>query len=146
MKRTAGFSLIEVLTAILLLGIGIVGLTTGLTTALQSSKESELQSVAALIAAAQIELLRAEGYLYEGEEDGDGGPDLTLYHWKRSVTSTAIDGLFEVVVLVEHGRTGQPIYELRTLLFDPPILLTRDTSTEPDRDRSTRREQEGRRP
>lgn len=146
MKRNAGFSLIEVLTAILLLGIGIAGLTTGLTTALNSSKESELQSVAALLAAGQIELLRADGYLYEGESRGEGSSGLALYQWKQSVTGTDIDGLFEVTVVVEHALTGQPIYELRTLLFDPPILSRRDSGADSDRDRASRRPREGSRP
>ena len=45
----AGFSLIEVMCAILILGIALVGLTQGLTTALSSSKESEQQTMAALL-------------------------------------------------------------------------------------------------
>ena len=44
----AGFSLVEVMIAVLILGIAIVGLTQGFTTALASSKESELQTTAAL--------------------------------------------------------------------------------------------------
>ena len=59
MNHNAGFSLVEVMVAILILGIALVGLTQGITTALSSSKESELQTVAALFAAGQIETLRA---------------------------------------------------------------------------------------
>ena len=51
MKRNAGFSLIEVMCAVLILGIGIAGLTQGITTALASSKEAEVQTAAALLAA-----------------------------------------------------------------------------------------------
>src|SRR5882762_5584731 len=58
--RNGGFSLVEVMCAILILGIGLVGLTQGITAALQSSKESELQTTAALLAAGQIETLRAD--------------------------------------------------------------------------------------
>ena len=73
MNRTAGFSLIEVMCAILILGIGLVGLTQGLTTALSSTKESEWQTSAALVAAGRMETLRAEGYLKDGVEAGEGG-------------------------------------------------------------------------
>ena len=59
----AGFSLIEVMVAILIMGIALVGLTHGITTALDSSKESEQQTVAALFASGKIETLRAEGGL-----------------------------------------------------------------------------------
>jgi prepilin-type N-terminal cleavage/methylation domain-containing protein len=117
----AGFSLVEVMCAILILGIGLVGLTHGMTAALRSSKESELQTAAALIAAGQIETLRADGFVIDEETEGDCSDDLSLYRWKQSVTSTSISGLHEVKVVVENSQSGKPIYELHTLLFDPPL-------------------------
>ena len=130
--QTAGFSLLEVMCAILILGVGLVGLTQGIATALKSSKESELQTTAALLAAGQIETLRADGFVIDGETDGDGDGDLSLYHWKQSVTSTRIEGLHEVEVVVENSKTGKTIYELKTLLFDPPISSVADDSTKKD--------------
>jgi len=70
MHRNAGFSLVEIMCAILVLGIALVGLTEGITTALSSAKDSELQTAAALVAAGQIETLRAEGYIVDGETEG----------------------------------------------------------------------------
>jgi len=115
--------------AILILGIGLVGLTQGLTTALSSSKESELQTSAALIAAGRMETLRADGYLKDGVEDGEGGEGFALYRWKQTISSTTIDGLHEVEVVVENAKSGKTIYELRTLLFDPPLDSSRDESS-----------------
>jgi type IV pilus modification protein PilV len=129
MKQTAGFSLIEVMCAILILGIGLVGLTQGITTALSSSKESELQTSAALIAEGRMETLRAYGYLKDGVEDGEGGESFALYRWKQTITSTTIDGLHEVEVVVENAKSGKTIYELRTLLFDPPLDSSQDESS-----------------
>lgn len=128
-NQTAGFSLLEVMCAILILGVGLVGLTQGITAALQSGKESELQTTAALLAAGQIETLRADGIVMDGETDGDGDGDLSLYHWKQSVTSTRIEGLHEVEIVVENSKTGKTICELRTLLFDPPASSILDEST-----------------
>ncbi len=116
----AGFSLVEVMVAILVLGIALVGLTQGITTALGSSKESELQTTAALFAAGQIELLRAQGGLMDEDTDGDCGTGLELYHWKQSVTLADIDGLHDVLVTIQSTRDGKTIYELRTLLFERP--------------------------
>lgn len=124
--QTAGFSLVEVMCAILILGVGLVGLTQGIAAALRSSKESEVQTAAALIAAGQIETLRADGFVIDGETNGDGEEDLSLYHWKQSVKSTSIDGLHDVEVVVENSKTGKTIYELRTLLFDPPAASALD--------------------
>jgi general secretion pathway protein I len=116
----AGFSLVEVVCAILILGVALAALVQGITTALASSKESELQTNAALIAAGQIETLRADAYLQDGETDGECQGGLARYRWKQSVTSTSIDGLHEIAVVVENSNSGQAIYELRTLLFEPP--------------------------
>ena len=120
-QPSAGFSLIEVMLAILILGIALVGLTQGITTALGSGKESELQTTAALFAAGQMEKVRAEGGITDGTTDGDCGADLPLYRWKQSVNGTDIEGLHEVDVAVESVRSGKAIYELRTLLFERPI-------------------------
>jgi prepilin-type N-terminal cleavage/methylation domain-containing protein len=120
MSHNAGFSLVEVMVAILILGIALVGLTQGITTALSSSKESELQTVAALFAAGQIETLRAEKDLTDGTTDGDCGATLPLYRWQQTISPTDIDGLHDVDVLVKNGQTGAAIFELKTLLFQPP--------------------------
>ena len=120
MNHHAGFSLVEVLVAILILAIALVGLTQGITTALASSKESELQTTAALFAAGQIELLRAGTTLTDGTDNGDCGAGLPLFRWKETVSPTAIDGLHEVDVVVENSQSGAEIYELKTLLFQIP--------------------------
>lgn len=119
-RNTGAFSLIEVMVAILILGIALVGLTQGITTALGSSKESELQTAAYLYAQGKIEELRAT-VIIEGEDEGDCGPGLELYQWKQNVATTELDGLYDVEVTVENARTGQEICALRTLLFDVPV-------------------------
>jgi prepilin-type N-terminal cleavage/methylation domain-containing protein len=138
----SAFSLVEVMCAIAILAVALVGLTQGITTALSSSKESELQTVAALLAAGRIETLRAEGYFYDGVEEGQCSEDLAQYQWKQTITSTSTVGLHEVEVVVENARTGQPIYELRTLLFDPADLQTAaaQAANQKNSDRSKRKE------
>lgn len=118
--------------AMLVLGIALVGLTRGITTALGSSKESELQTIAALFAAGQIETLRAEGGLADGEKEGECGEDLPLYRWKQTVGRTDIDGLHDVEVAIENSSSGRTVYELRTLLFEP----LEDLAGKPDVSRS----------
>lgn len=128
LSHNAGFSLIEVMVAILILGIALAGLTHGITTALGSSKDSELQTTAALYAQGKIESLRAEGGLKDGEVEGDCGAGLQLYRWKQTITATDIEGLHDVEVVVENSQTGQAIYELQTLLFEPPEDSTTNES------------------
>lgn len=133
MNPRSGFSLIEVMVAILILAIALTGLTAGLTTALDSSKESELQTTAALFAAGQIELLRAQGDWTDGDEQGDCGQMLPLYRWQQTVSPTDIDGLHEVDVAVQNARTGQTIYQLKTLLFQMPEEVS--TTNNPSKSR-----------
>jgi type IV pilus modification protein PilV len=135
MKANTGFSLIEVMCSILILGVGLAGLTQGISTALTSSKESELQTTAALIASSIMETLRADGILKEGTQEGDGSGAFSLYKWKQTITRTQIDGLYEVAVEVDHAKTGKAIYELQTMLFDPPASsLDQQTTSRKDND------------
>jgi prepilin-type N-terminal cleavage/methylation domain-containing protein len=131
-RAVGGFSLVEVMCAILILGIALIGLTQGITSALVSSKESELQSTAAMFAAGKIEMVRADGYLTDGEKEGDCGDDLPLYQWKQSISSTGVNGLHEVVIKVEKAKTGDLIYELRTLLFDATDSAFEDANQKKD--------------
>ena len=123
----AAFSLVEVLCAILILAVALAGLSQGVAVALQSNQESERQATAALIAAGRIETLRAEGDLADGETEGDCGEGFSRYHWRQSLKPAGLDGLHEVSVVVEHTRTKQQIYELRTLLFEAPTESTLET-------------------
>jgi prepilin-type N-terminal cleavage/methylation domain-containing protein len=132
LRNDAGFSLIEVMVAILILGIALTGLVHGITTALASSKESELQTVAALFAQGKIEELRATHELDNGDESGDCGTALPLYRWTETIAGTDIAGLHEVSVMVMQAQTGREIYELKTLLFEPDDDNTSNANSHKD--------------
>jgi hypothetical protein len=125
--------------AILILGVGLAGLTQAVTTALSSSKESELQTTAALFAAGRVETLRAEGDFRDGDSEGECGEGLRLYRWKQSISPAGIDGLHEIAVVVEQAKSGKAIYELRTMLFGPPDEATVSGPAKPTDSKSQRR-------
>lgn len=127
---SAGFSLIEVMVAILILGIALVGLTQGITTALGSGKESELQATAALFASGEIEELRAAGGITDVSTEGECGDNLPLYRWKATISKTDLDGLHNVEVVIEDSTTGKEIYTLQTLLFERPADSTDKQETQ----------------
>ena len=142
MRANDGFSLVETMLAILILGTGLAGLTHGITAALHASKESELQTKAALFAAGQIETIRAESFILEGETEGDCGPGLANYGWRQNITLGSMEGLYDVEVTVHEAETGKAVYTLKTLLFDTPISTDEDETTRkeslPDRERRAR--------
>jgi len=118
--RAPGFSLVEVIVAVAILSIALVGLVHGISMALASSKEAELQTTASMFAAGLIEELRAEGGVTDGQSQGECGTELPLYRWTASVSAAGIDGLHEVDVSILSTHSAQEIYTLRTLLFEPP--------------------------
>lgn len=139
----SGFSLIEVMVAMLVLGVGVVGVAEGIGTALRSSREARLQTAAALFAAGVIETLRAEGFLTDGSADGDCSAGMEGYRWRRTISRTDLDGLHEVEVAIEDGRSGKSIYELRTQLFEIPTETpVRDREKEREREAGARRREQ----
>jgi prepilin-type N-terminal cleavage/methylation domain-containing protein len=139
---SAGFSLIEVTIAILILGVALVALTRGITTALASSKDSELETVAALAAAAQLETIRADATWADGVTDGDCGDDLPNYHWTQTIKPADVDGLHEVTVSVQKGDSSTPVYTLTTLLFDTDFPASSSPNAKQDRARLKKRRQQ----
>lgn len=125
-----GFSLVEVLCAILILGVGVVGLSQGVVLALSSSKESEVQTKAALLAAGRIEFLRADGFLTAGTTDGESGDALPGTRWTQAVQKADLDGLYEVTVTIEDSTSGTHLFELKTLLFEAPSLSVNEEPTD----------------
>jgi prepilin-type N-terminal cleavage/methylation domain-containing protein len=122
-RQQSGFSLIEVMVAVFILAVALVGLTRGITTALGSSKDAENYSQAVQLAASRVELLRAEGDFTEGETTGTAG----AYRWRQTISKAPTDGLHQVVVTLEHEPGNVPLYSLHTLLY----LATTDTAAEP---------------
>ena len=119
-RHNAGFSLVEVIVAVAILSIALVGLAHGISVAVGSSKEAELQTTASMFAAGLIEELRAEGGITDGQSQGDCGEELPLYRWTASISAAGVDGLHEVAVSIQNAHSGQEICTLRTLLFEPP--------------------------
>ena len=137
MKKYAqswGFSLVELLCAVLILGVGLVGLVEGMNTALRSSKEAQRQSTAAELARGQIELLRAEDWVTEGEDEGTFAEPMEAFAWKQSVVETTPEGLFDVTVTITDAASGTEIFALKTMLFDPPVT-DEDQKTKKRRER-----------
>jgi type IV pilus modification protein PilV len=124
-----GFSLIEVMIALLILGVAVVGLVQGTTTALSSSKESEVQTTAIMLATGRMEQVRADGELADGKTEGDWGDDFANFSWRQTVTPGEVRGLREVTVTIENSKTGKQIYELKTMLFEVPPATEDDSSS-----------------
>lgn len=139
----SGFSLTELLFAVLILGVGIAGMARGITTSLSSSKESEIQTKAALFAAGRMEFIRADGYYLAGTEEGECGMALPGYTWEQTLTeSPQHEGLFDVIIkILPESGSEISIFTLESRLYEPPLGLTstsdRDNARRNDRNSQT---------
>jgi hypothetical protein len=94
-----------------------------------------------MFAAGLIEEVRAEGGLKDGQAQGACGPELPNYQWTESVSPAGVDGLHQVEISIQNARTGQDIYKLQTLLFEPPEdSTTNDSKNRPDDAKSKRKQ------
>lgn len=137
-RGQAGFSLIEVMCALLILAVGLAGLVQGISTALGSNKDSELHTTAALLAEGRMETLRADGLILAGTEEGECSEGFSRFRWKQSIEKTSLDGLFDVTITIEGAKTGQQLFELKTLLFDAPWSTSGETGGGPASDKRRR--------
>lgn len=119
--RQGGFSLVEVLCAILILGVSLVGMVEGITASLSATKESEILTTAALLASGKMETLRCESVLKDGSEDGDWGKGFSAFRFRQTIAATEHEGLHDVTVSVLHGKSSVPVYELRTMIYLLPL-------------------------
>jgi prepilin-type N-terminal cleavage/methylation domain-containing protein len=117
-RHHAGFSLIEVMVAIMIMGVALVALTRGMTTALASTKDSEVQTTIVGLAAGQIETVRASAVLTDETTEGDFGDDFPKYSWEQTIAPGGLDGLHQVDVTVKDVKSGVSLFKLTTLLFD----------------------------
>ena len=140
-RSQAGFSLIELMFALMILAVGIAGMARGVTASLSASKESEIQTKAALFAAGRIELLRAEGFYIQGEEEGDCGIAVPGHSWQQTITETEPEGLYEVSIeIIPTNAVDRISFRLDTMLFEPPLGL--NSSTDRENARRTERQSE----
>ena len=115
-----GFSLVETLVAVVVLGVGLVGMIHGITAVLEGARIAEQRSRAVLLAVEQMELMRTDTSFASGEYEGDFGDDFPGYGWKSSVVESDAAGLFEITVTVIQAPAGSQLYQLVTLAFVPP--------------------------
>jgi len=145
-NHNGGFSLIEVMCAILIMGVALVALTRGMTTALASTKDSEVQTTVATLAAGQIETLRASAVLTDDTTEGDFGESFPKYKWQQTVSPSDLDGLHQVDVVVQDAKSGATLYKLTTLLFDsdyPSSTAAEAKQKQKDLDKAKKRNKRG---
>jgi prepilin-type N-terminal cleavage/methylation domain-containing protein len=122
--RKAGFTLIEVLAALVLMGVGLVSVFSALSAIASSEARTRETEKMHRMAMAKFDELRAITDTFSGSDSGDfsdlGEPD---YVWELQVDTTGIENLDAITVSVERrGRGGDqaPSATVTGLVFQPP--------------------------
>jgi type II secretion system protein I len=98
----AGFTLVEMIVATLLLAIGVSAALAAISSGIQASYKADRLQTAALLAErklAQIEL--ESNNLTGGDQQGDFGKLYAEFKWHESVETTNYPDLFQVTVTIQ---------------------------------------------
>ena len=106
MKRRHGFTLVEVLATLVLLGIVLPIAMRGVSTAMQAASKAKRTAEATSLAETKLNELVADGTWASGSQSGDFAPEQPEYQW-ACLTAVRDYGLTEVAVRVTWMDRGQ---------------------------------------
>lgn len=90
----AGFTVIEIIMAMAILAVGVIGVVRLLPVGLRASRSAEMMSKAAFVAQEKLEEIKLSGF----EGITEGGAILSgeegAYVWEADVSNVSLDGLF----------------------------------------------------
>ncbi len=117
MKRKRGFSLVETIVAVALLGVGISACVACMGSATRASARAEEYTAVQLLAReklAELELASPQ----EGQETGDFGEERPGYYWRTTTAPTDTPDLHQVRLEIvwgdpEHPRTAEFVTMMR---------------------------------
>ena len=103
-NRALGFTLLEVLVAVAILAIAMVAILKANVQSLDTLTRSRETSTASLLAAGKLAEVEAAGVAKWSELRGDFGEDHPDYTWEVETSSTQVEGLVRVTVIVQRGE------------------------------------------
>lgn len=124
--RRRGFSLIEALVSIVLLGVGITAVAGGLGALAQSNSRLERSTQMFQLGTSKLDEIIATGESRQGNPSGDfaaeGYPE---YRWETQILPSGVENLNVVRLTVALTRGEGPTVEVSTLEFvDPEAQAT----------------------
>ena len=106
-QRRRGITMVEVVVAIALLGVGIAACTACIGTATQASGQAEQLTAVQLLAREKLAELDLQG-AEEGQANGDFGAERPGYAWQTLTAAADVSGLLQVRLRVLWGTPEQP--------------------------------------
>jgi type II secretion system protein I len=99
-KKTAGFTLLEVMVAMAILAMALVGVYQLQSQSISLATESRFKTSAALLAQSKMVEFEAAVTLTDHTEEGDFGQDYTQYSWRLEISATELPQFKKIEVTV----------------------------------------------
>ena len=121
-RRQAGFTLIEMVVAIVLLALGVVGALACISSATRSTSISSEYTTAALLAQQKLAEVEAQpDQIQGGEQSGDFGEEYSNFSWRQNIESSNIASLMRVTLSIEwKSGASQRQAQFVTYVLIPP--------------------------
>jgi general secretion pathway protein I len=99
-KKTAGFTLLEVMVAMAVLAMALVGVYQLQSQSISLATESRFKTSAALLAQSKMADAEVTAILSNHTEEGDFGPDYPQYSWRLEISATELPQFKKIDVTV----------------------------------------------
>ncbi len=134
-RAARGFTLLEVLIAVALLGLALVPLLGSMNASLNLAYSAKMKTIATLLGRERMTRVELAGFPALGDSNGDFGEQAAAFQWKQSVVEPPAgldpDTVREVHLWVtwSEGSTERD-YQLTDFIVDP--AASGQTSTDPN--------------
>lgn len=129
-RRGEGFTLLELMVAVAVLAIALIGVMQVVSQGLNTSRDAADRTVGSELAEQQLTEALMDPELQPGLEEGDFGDDYPRYYWTRRVESTDYPDLYRITVEVTWSSgTREHSVDLETC-YCPGLLQDGSESTD----------------
>jgi len=98
--RRSGFTLLEVIVSLAIMGVGIVAVLEAYGAAMRLSLQDEFLTTATFLASGKMQEVMKEPYITAGTDEGDFGEEFEDFRWTVEIADSDIEGLELVTVTV----------------------------------------------
>lgn len=106
--RSDGFTLVEVLCALVILTSAIILIAQGFSTGIRGTELAQRTTIAEMLAEDIIGRLEAGEIAVNKDSEGDFAPDFERYSWSTTSTTAGLPGLYQIMLRITWTDRGEP--------------------------------------